>query len=205
MFVTSSFAYPSTLTLYAITTFEFAGTAIGSIARKAGVSVGVIYKYYAGKEDLFDACVRKSLGSLEELLDMTGNEGGSLMDMIGNLIRRVQMFAKESPEYIRLYHQITVSGSPGGKARSAELIESGTARIYGEFIKRASESGEIRSDMDPSAFAFLIDDLLMMLHFSYACDYYKDRFRIYFGEDALEKDEIVREQMLKFIGSALRG
>lgn len=181
----------------------FAGTAIGSIARKAGVSVGVIYKYYAGKEDLFNACVRKSLESMEEVLGMTGNDGGSLMDMIDNLISRMQRFARENPEYIRLYHQITVSGSPSGKTQSAELIESGTARIYREFIKRAAETGEIRDDIDPAAFAFLIDNLLMMLHFSYACDYYIDRFRIYFGEDTPGKDEAVREQMLKFIGAAL--
>ena len=182
----------------------FAGTAVGSIAKKAGVSVGVIYKYYAGKEALFNACISKSLDSMEEVLDMTGNDGGSLMDMIENLIRRMQTFAKENPEYIRLYHQITVSGSPAGKTQSAELIESGTAKIYGEFIKRAAESGEIRDDIDPAAFAFLIDDLLMMLHFSYACDYYKDRFRIYFVDNALDNDEKVREQMLKFIGSALK-
>ena len=181
----------------------FAGTAIGSVARKAGVSVGVIYKYYAGKEDLFNACVSKSLESVEEVLDMTGNDGGALMDMIGNLISRMQSFAREKPEYIRLYHQITVSGSPAGKTQTAELIESSTAGIYEEFIRKASETGEIRNDIDPAAFAFLIDNLLMMLHFSYACDYYKDRFRIYFGEDAIDKDEAVKEQMLKFIGAAL--
>ncbi len=181
----------------------FAGTAIGSIAKKAGVSVGVIYKYYSGKEDLFNACVRKSLDCMDEVLNMTGDTGGDLMDMIEQLISRAQSFAKENPEYIRLYHQITVSGSPGGKAQSAELIESSTAKIYGEFIRRAAESGEIRSDIDPAAFAFLIDNLLMMLHYSYACDYYTDRFRIYFGEDALDKDDAVREQMLKFIGAAL--
>ena len=181
----------------------FAGTAIGSVARKAGVSVGVIYKYYAGKEDLFNACVSKSLESMEEVLDMTGNDGGSLMDMIGNLISRMQSFAREKPEYIRLYHQITVSGSPAGKTQTAELIESSTAGIYEEFIRKASETGEIRNDIDPAAFAFLIDNLLMMLHFSYACDYYIDRFRIYFGEDAAGNDEEVREQMLKFIGAAL--
>ena len=39
----------------------FAGTAVSSIAKRVGVSVGVIYKYYAGKEDLFNACVAKSL------------------------------------------------------------------------------------------------------------------------------------------------
>ena len=181
----------------------FAGTAIGSVARKAGVSVGVIYKYYAGKEDLFNACVTKSLESMEEVLNMTGNDGGTLMDMIANLISRMQSFARENPEYIRLYHQITVSGSPAGKTRTAELIESSTAGIYEELIRKASETGEIRNDIDPAAFAFLIDNLLMMLHFSYACDYYKDRFRIYFGEDAIDKDEAVKEQMLKFIGTAL--
>ena len=183
----------------------FAGTAIGSIAGKAGVSVGVIYKYYEYKNDLFNACVLKSIDSMEEVLDMTGSDGGSLMDMIGNLISRLQRFAKEKPEYIRLYHQITVSGVSAGSRQNAELIESGTAKIYRDFIKRASESGEIRSDIDPSAFAFLIDNLLMMLHFSYACDYYKDRFRIYYGEDALDEDEAIRDQMLKFIGAALRG
>ena len=136
---------------------------------------------------------------------MTGSTGGSLMEMIGQLISRAQSFAKENPEYIRLYHQITVSGFPAGKTQSAELIERGTAAIYEKFIRNASESGEIRGDIDPAAFAFLIDNLLMMLHYSYACDYYKDRFRIYFGEDALDRDEAVKEQMLKFIGAALRG
>ena len=181
----------------------YKGAGVSAIARNAGVSVGVIYKYYSGKEDLFNACVRRSLGSMEEVLGITGSEGGSLMEMLENLISRMQKFARENPEYIRLYHQITVSGSPAGKTQSAELIESGTARIYSEFIKKAAESGEIRNDIDPAAFAFLIDDLLMMLHFSYACDYYIDRFRIYFGEDVLDRDEAVREQMLKFIGAAL--
>ena len=96
---------------------------------------------------------------------------------------------KENPEYIRLYHQITATGSPSGKTQSAELIESGTARLYEGFIKSASEKGAIRQDIDPSAFAFFFDNLMMMLHFSYACDYYKDRFRIYCGDDASDKDE----------------
>lgn len=183
----------------------FACTAIGTIAKKAGVSVGVIYKYYTGKEDLFNACVAKSLGTMEEVLDVTGSAGGSLMDMIGRLISNTQGFAKENPEYIRLYHQITVSGSPAGKMQTAGLIESSTARIYEEFIRKALESGEIRSDIDPAAFAFLIDDLLMMLHFSYACDYYKDRFRIYCGDDAPDRDEHIREQLMKFIEGALKG
>ena len=183
----------------------FAGTAISSIAKKAGVSVGVIYKYYAGKEDLFNACVAKSLGTMEEVLDAAKNSGGSMLEMADVLITEAQNFAKENPEYIRLYHQITVSGSPAGKAQSAELIESATARLYEGFIKEASEAGTIRKDIDPAAFAFFFDNLMMMLHFSYACDYYKDRFRIYCGDDAPDRDAFIKEQLMKFIGGALNG
>lgn len=183
----------------------FAGTAVSSIAKKAGVSVGVIYKYYTGKEDLFNACVSRSLESMGEVFDETKRSGGSLMGMIDVLITKAQNFAKENPEYIRLYHQITVSGSPAGKTGSAELIEGETARLYERFVRNASESGEIRKDLDPAAFAFFFDNLMMMLHFSYACDYYKDRFRIYCGDDAIDKDAFIKEQMLKFIGGALNG
>ena len=183
----------------------FSGTAIGSIAGKAGVSVGVIYKYYAGKEDLFNACVAKSLGTMEEVLNTAKTSGGSMLEMADVLITEAQRFAKENPEYIRLYHQITVSGSPAGKTQTAELIESETARLYEGFIKSASEKGAIRRDIDPSAFAFFFDNLMMMLHFSYACDYYKDRFRIYCGDDAPDKDEFIKEQLMKFIGGALNG
>ena len=183
----------------------FAGTAISSIAKKAGVSVGVIYKYYSGKEDLFNACVAKSLGTMEEVLDAAKNSGGSMLEMADVLITEAQNFAKENPEYIRLYHQITVSGSPAGKAQSAELIESATARLYEGFIKEASDAGTIRKDIDPAAFAFFFDNLMMMLHFSYACDYYKDRFRIYCGDDAPDRDAFIKEQLMKFIGGALNG
>ena len=183
----------------------FAGTAVGSIAKKAGVSVGVIYKYYAGKEDLFNACVAKSLGAMEEVLDAAKTSGGSMLEMADVLITEAQRFAKEKPEYIRLYHQITATGSPAGKTQSAELIESGTARLYEGFIKNASEAGTVRKDIDPAEFAFFFDNLMMMLHFSYACDYYKDRFRIYCGDDALDRDAFIKEQLMKFIGGALNG
>ena len=183
----------------------FAGTAVSRIAKKAGVSVGVIYKYYAGKEALFNACVEKSLGTMEEVLDTAKMSGGSMLEMAEVLIAEAQRFAKENPEYIRLYHQITATGSPSGKTQSAELIESGTARLYEGLIKNASDAGIVRKDIDPAAFAFFFDNLMMMLHFSYACDYYKDRFRIYCGDDAPDRDAFIREQLMKFIGGALNG
>lgn len=183
----------------------FAHTSVGAIARKAGVSVGVIYKYYKDKEDLFNACVIRSLDALDEVFEQAHNRNLGLMEMAEELIKQIQLFARKNPEYFRLYHQITVSGSPAVTPEIAELIEGRSARLYSGLMQKAGESGEIRGDMDPSLFAFFFDNLLMMLHFSYTCGYYENRFRIFCGDDVTERDEEVREQMLKFIGGALNG
>jgi hypothetical protein len=85
------------------------------------------------------------------------------------------------------------------------MIEGATAKLYKTLLKEAAESGEINADISPEAFAFFFDNLLMMLHFSYACDYYQDRFRIFCGEDTPDRDEYIKEQMMRFIGGALHG
>ena len=44
----------------------------------------------------------------------------------------------------------------------------------------------------------------MSLQFSYACDYYVERFRIYAGNSITQRDDFVVEQCLKFVKSALK-
>ena len=46
----------------------FSGANLSKIARNAGLSVGVIYKYYEDKNALFLACVHFGLESLSNLL-----------------------------------------------------------------------------------------------------------------------------------------
>ena len=41
------------------------GASMSDIADKAGISVGVLYKYYSDKEDFFMACVRRSIHALD--------------------------------------------------------------------------------------------------------------------------------------------
>ncbi|MBQ4206731.1 MAG: hypothetical protein II621_00330, partial [Clostridia bacterium] len=64
--------------------------------------------------------------------------------------------------------------------------------------------GEVRADIDPGMAAFLVDNLLMNVQFSYACAYYKERFQYYAGEDIFEKDSFVIENILRFIKAALK-
>ena len=60
----------------------FQPASVASVAKNAGVSVGVIYKYFGDKDAFFLACVRHSL----ELLDATLQEaaaGGGPLEEIG--------------------------------------------------------------------------------------------------------------------------
>ena len=180
----------------------FAGAKISGIAKEAGVSVGVIYKYYEDKEALFTACVEKCLGYLDEVFEETAEKDGGIMEMVSELIRKNQEAAKAHPEYFRLYHQITVK-SPGDAAGIAEMIEGRSARLYTRLIEKAAEDGEVRDDIDPALFAFFFDDLMMMLHFAYATEYYEERFRVYCGDGVTDRDEEVRGQLMRFIAGAL--
>lgn len=186
----------------------FAGANINKIASESGVSVGVLYKYYQDKTGLFTTCVRQSLDYLDTVFRETEAAGGTLMEMVENLIRRSQLAAREHPEYFRLYHQITVSGAPEHEAGNVtELIEGRSAKLYSQLLREAKDAGEVRRDMDPAMFAFFFDNLMMMLHFAYACEYYQERFRLYCGDAAADadKDEAVCKQLMRFIGGAFQG
>lgn len=176
---------------------------VNRIAKDAGLSVGVIYKYYDGKEGFFLACVRHSLKLLDEAMaDAMSDED----DFMGN-VRRVLFFlienARKHPDYYLLYHEITAGGCKKFATTLAGEIETLSSNVYSNLIERARDAGNVRADMDCHAFAFFFDNLLMMLQFSYCCDYYKERMRIYCGGKIPADDHVV-EEMLKFTYGALK-
>lgn len=175
------------------------GASMASIAQQAGISVGVLYKYYSSKEDFFRACMRHSLSSLENLLQEVTSREDKLLNYSRQLIRALQRFSALHPSHIRMYHQITVSSGEPAKQLAAE-IEGLTSRLYTRLIAEGRSSGALRRDIEPGLFAFFFDNLLMMLQFSYCCDYYRARFELYCG--GIPEDKLVEEQLVRFLESA---
>lgn len=173
---------------------------MNTIAKRAGMSVGVIYKYYADKEAFFLACVRHSLNALENALGDIAAKTDKPINYARTIIKTLQYFSAEHGDYTRMYHRITDASEYAPEL--AKEIEGFTSRLYTQFIAVAQASGDIRRDIDPGLFAFFFDNLLMMLQYSYCCPYYKERFKMYGGEDILDKDDYVTEQLLKFMESA---
>jgi TetR/AcrR family transcriptional regulator len=175
---------------------------INIIAVKSGVSVGVLYKYFDNKDGFFLACLRHSLKVLRSVIDdaMSGEE--TLLARAEKLIRAVQRCAREHGTYNVMYNEITAGANQKYARVLAQEIEGMTSAVYIRFIAGAEAGGGVRGDIDPRMFAFFFDNLLLTLQFSYSCDYYRERFRIFCGEDILNDDEKVVSELLKFLGSA---
>lgn len=176
---------------------------INIIAKKSGVSVGVIYKYYGDKDNFFLACVRHSLKVLEQVLRDTVTEETDVMTCIRSVVYALLDHSKNHKNYNVMYNEITSGSCKRYAAVLAEEIEKSTAVAYEKLIEKAKQSGKVRSHIDSHMLAFFFDNMLMMMQFSYSCDYYRERMKIFCGEDALEQDEKIAEEFIRFIGNAL--
>ncbi len=176
---------------------------INVIAKNAGISIGLMYKYFSTKEDLFVTCLQRGMDILDNTLEQIMRSDDKLLSKAEQLIRAITQHSKANKNYIKLYNEITSEKYSGRAMLLAKEIESKTSQKYISCIARALANGDVRGDLDPRLFAFFLDNLLMSLQFSYTCDYYRERFRIYTGVDVESMDdEQVVTQLLKFIESA---
>lgn len=180
----------------------FENTSIQQIAKKAGISVGAIYKYFDNKEAMFTAVVGQGLSSLENLLMDLADSTEDIFLKAEIIIRNLLDFSHRQPELIKLYCRLTTGGNSEFLNGLSQRIEAVSASIYTEAISKAQETGDVRNDINPAFFAFLLDNIFMMLQFSTACDYYKERFFIYTGNEAQQSDELIVQQTLKFLKAA---
>lgn len=175
---------------------------MSAIAKRAGISVGVLYKYYKNKDDFWSACIRHCISELDCFLHEIRAQEKKPLQYAEALISSAQQFSRQHKDYIRLYFEATRTADCEQAALLAREIEGMSARLYTEIVQRAQAAGNVRRDLDPRLFAFFMDNLLMMMQFSYCCPYYQERFKLYGGEDVLEDSTLVPSQLLKFLESA---
>lgn len=180
----------------------FENTSIQQIAKKSGISVGSVYKYFDNKETLFSMVVQEGLSSIEELLMGLADSSEDILVKAEKIIRSLLEYSRKKPELVKLYCQLTTSDNSEFLNILSQRIEAVSASVYTVTISKAQETGDVRNDINPAFFAFLLDNIFMMLQFSTACDYYKERFFIYTGKQATECDDLIVEQTLKFLKAA---
>ena len=173
---------------------------ISTIAKKAGLSVGVLYNYFDGKDDFFLHCVRHAVEPLGGMIEQIEFRPDDLEENMRLILQTLFRYAREHNDYYVLYHEITSGGCRKFAAQLVEEVEAATAKGYMKMIEAGKGIGVVRQDMDIPLFAFFSDCLLMMIQFSMSCDYYKKRLELYCGEEPSEEKLI--QELMKFVSGA---
>ena len=177
---------------------------INTIAKKAQVSVGSLYKYFDTKTDLFLTSVNYGISTLDSVIESVVSSDEDVIIKLERLIRSAIEFSRRSRVLIKLYNEVTSESNSDLAQQIAADIEAKTCAAYKKAIEDGQKSGEIRQDIDPGIAAFLVDNILMNVQFSYACDYYSYRYKIYAGDNIMEKDDFAIQNILCFIKGALK-
>ena len=179
----------------------FSGANMRGIAQRAGVSVGAIYKYFSDKDSFFRACLDHSLQLLDNVLAEAVKEEDDFDSCIRNIVYALVRHSQQHSNYNAMYNEITAGGCRVYAAEFAKEIETRSAQVYSRLIAKAQAQGRISKDADSGVLAFFFDNLLMMLQFSFSCEYYRERMKIFCGESADKED--IAEYMISFIEKAL--
>ena len=179
------------------------GASLNKIAKNAGVSVGVIYKYYEDKNSLFLACVHYGLETLSEVLNDVISHEDDIELCTKNIVNAVIQTSIDGTEINRMYNTISSMEANIFAKELASEIEGVSAKVYTELLAKAQKQGKIDKNAHPAMFAFFFDSLLMMVQFSYSCDYYKERMKLYCGEDIFQNSEKMVNELTRFLLNAL--
>lgn len=181
----------------------FRGANINVIAKKAGISIGSMYNYFSTKEDLFLTCMDEGYKLLEEAIGSVSLDNKDLFGKLEELVRAAQRFARQYPEIHQLYLDATTEGLTDLSRQVSRKIENISAVFYREEIENAKNQGLVRQDIDTRVACFCIDNIILLTQFSYTSEYFRERLKIFIGEDALEDDERLVQGVMQFYRGAL--
>jgi len=181
----------------------FIAANINIIAKNAGISIGSMYNYFDSKESLFLTIVDHGYAVLESVISSIDLEQGNIFDKFEMLLRMAQKFSRKYSELNQIYLDLTSEGLSHLSKKLSKQVESITADFYLILMAEAKKDGMIATDLDEFVTSFCIDNLIVMLQFSYTSDYYRERMKIFAGEDALENDEKIIQGVMRFIRGAL--
>ena len=138
----------------------FHGTSIEAIARKAGISKGLAYHYFSGKEKILEALMRQGIEAMDQLM----SDAGQIEDphqRIVVLIERTFAHTRQDEHFWRLYFSLLLQPEVWEDFHS--LFADFFTRVVGDFEMLLQAAGAA----DPQSEAYLLAALFdgIALHF----------------------------------------
>lgn len=115
------------------------GASISQIAKKAGVSDGYLYRFYAGKRELLESLFRERFQVTYEILRLQMASHNTVTELVQSFIHKVYVSAVEAPETIGFYHKMLSDFSfEIPEINRVEIVE-----LCDEILQMGKQNGEI--------------------------------------------------------------
>jgi AcrR family transcriptional regulator len=140
----------------------FKNASVNKIVEKAGISKGSLFNYFKSKNLLFDHIYQIALREVKTYLAKVRDESENddFFTRFSKIINSGVTFINKHPRLARIYFRLLNSDdSPHGKA-IIQKLHSEAIRYLTDFVKTGIERKELRSELNPSTVAFLMESTL---------------------------------------------
>lgn len=140
----------------------FKNASVNKIVEKAGISKGSLFNYFKSKNLLFDHIYQIALREVKSYLATVRDESKNddFFTRFSKIINSGVTFINKHPRLARIYFRLLNSDdSPHGKA-IIQKLHGEAIRYLTDFVKTGIERKELRSELNPSTVAFLMESTL---------------------------------------------
>lgn len=146
-------------------------TTMQEIAEEAGLSVGALYRYFTGKEELIEALAAWGREQKSGALEALASGGGA--DALGRMVAEVlALLARPGAEAaVRL--DVRLWGEALGQPALARVVAGGLEALLepvATYVRRERRAGRLREDVDPDGVARAVVSLIAGLELQRAFD-----------------------------------
>lgn len=176
---------------------------INVIAKKAGISIGSMYQYFESKENLFLTIMDEAYRVIEGAISRIENMDGSVFDKLDQIIRYVQKYSREYKLLNQVYLEATTQGLAQISKKLSNKMETISSAYYKTLLNAAVKDGTADSGISIDTAAFCIDNIILLLQFSYSSAYFAERMKIFAGKNSHREDDRIREEIMYLLKKAL--
>jgi AcrR family transcriptional regulator len=131
----------------------FDKTSISKIAQKAGISKGLLYNYFSGKEDLIKTIIFNGLDSLTGYID-PNHDGVLTKDELKNFIEEFFNAVQKNEHYWRLYFSLFF------QPHVLKLVEKRLIVMIHTYMNMLQKYFEAKGSEDPETDAIMLGAIL---------------------------------------------
>ncbi|HUF90193.1 MAG TPA: TetR/AcrR family transcriptional regulator [Gemmatimonadota bacterium] len=146
-------------------------TTMQEVAEEAGLSVGALYRYFTGKEELIEALAawgrEQKSGALEALAPGGGAEA------LGRMVAEVLALLARPGSQAAVRLDVRLWGEALGQPALARVVAGGLEALLepvATYVRRERKAGRLREDVDPDGVARAVVSLIAGLELQRAFD-----------------------------------